>query len=261
MIVFFNLTCWSEDVAFGATLFLRTVRTGFPTASLVIAKNRNFPIPASVEETVDRFALEDGNVTICDLREFCHAAPFQEHGAFIRGALDLCAEKGVRDVFFSDTDMVFWESLEDLALPAGKLYGGQYVPELLEPVARMAPRVHPSLFMVPDPAALLADLWGRNDPAGYLRPFEGWTFHDNGERRMFDVLASLYALLPDRAHLFTEAELARYEHLMCGTYLDRLDGTDLSERSKAFVREAHRLAKEDPEGLRGYWKRAATASA
>lgn len=223
-------------------LVFRTIRTGFPTADIVVRDNDS--IPEFVEELRQLTESVGGR--------YYHQRR-GEHGEFI--AEVVAAADG--PIVFVDTDMIFWASCEDLAFPPGALYAGRLLDAMDECGARMAARIHPSFFWVPDPPALRAAIAGL--PAqrlGYLRPFQGYTVADENDRLLcFDTCASLYSFLPERAYAFTATELDRYDHLFCGTLLDTLDAMGMTPEAKALIRRSSAAAHTAPETLRGLWKK------
>ena len=118
----------------------------------------------------------------------------------------------------------------------------------------MAPRIHPSLVIIPDVRALLTAIELRKGHRPYVRPFESYTVLDKDQWRMYDTLASLYSLLGDKAYHFGPDDLDRYDHLFCGTISNRLEEMGMSPENRAIVEKAHSLAAEDLSSLRGFWR-------
>jgi hypothetical protein len=255
MKVFVPIACRSEGSIFGSTLFLKTIRTGFPTADITLVMGPCIPpaidiITAAIGPL--RLSLFDGPPSFA-------WADIEEHGAIIRWLLEAHAKASspYNPIVFCDSDVVFWESMEDIVIPKEALFAGRYAPEITDLGCRMAARVHPSLFIVPNARALMAEIETLRNGRAYLRPFEGYTFYDGSEWRMFDDLASLYSLLGHRAYHFGEAELDKYDHLFCGTYLDQLDHMGMSSGMQKIVKDGHKIAQVDLSALRGFWRRQA----
>lgn len=232
-----------------STLVFDSLRTGFPDANVFVTINGGPKMDAAASEHILDELEQDG---------FQNAWPLSsevEHGEWMADAM----ERHDGPVVFVDTDVIFWANCEDLprrVADAGKLYGGRFIPW-----TRMAaglsspPRIHPSLFVVPDPKALLKELAPINERLWYFRPFEGYTtVNAAGEALCWDTCASLFSALPKAAYGFGENELDRYDHLFAGTYPDRFERMLMRpEFVRAFTR-AHEVAKTNPAALRGIWR-------
>ena len=253
MKVFVHVVCRSEETAFGSSLFLKTIRTGFPTSELFVI------LGDCVDSVAKTVAAESSrlNFRIIPGRDLYVAAPYEEHGALIRTIIETVGAAANDPVALCDSDVVFWDGVEDLRFSPTSLYAGRLSPEMTEMGCRMAARIHPSLFIVPNPRALLAAIEEKRKNRAYLRPFEAFTFQDGEETRMYDVLASLYNLLPDRAYCFEEKELDLYDHLFCGSLFDILGELGISKKNEGLIREAHKVAACDLSAFRGFWRRQA----
>lgn len=228
-------------------LVFDTIRVGFPTAKVHVCDNASGFGRAQIQKKAEEIGAAFSSMT-----------ERVAHGDFI-------AERMARaegPTVFVDTDMIFWENCEGITLPEGKLYGGRFIPEANECGARVPARIHPSLFFVPDPAALRAALAPFYKKLWYFKPFQGYTTVVDGKAVCWDVNSSLFAALPDAAYAFGEAELNCYDHLFAGTYADKLEDINMDARTAAFIRHTHAVATgSDWQSLRGLWREQGSSEA
>ena len=113
-------------------------------------------------------------------------------------------------------DVIFWESVEDWnfgdAVSAGRL-----IPQQKEGVYDVLPRLHPSLFWVPD-VERLRKAWAARCALG--GDAMGCLLERNGDRVLLhDTLEPLYAGLREQCVAFGEQQLDCYDHLFHGSHL------------------------------------------
>jgi hypothetical protein len=239
--VYVLVKCQSEKNLPLSLLVFNTIRVGFPTARVHVYDNASDFGAAEIRK----------KATEINASEITRLPQRVAHGNFIAERVAVVDGPTV----FVDTDVIFWENCEDIVLPEGKLYGGRFIPEMVECGARMPARIHPSLLFVPDPIALRAALAPLYKKFWYFKPFQGYTAVDHGNAVCWDVCSSLYAALLEAAYTFGENELNRYDHLFAGTYSDRLEDLNMDSGTAARIRSAHAVATgPDWRSLRGLWR-------
>lgn len=245
--VYVNVCLNNPDAEIGSTLVFDTLRTGFPNAKIHVVDNSSIPsFKPKLKELAKRV----------DAHKFFEINR-TTHGRFITEVLNQVAEPTV----FVDPDVVFWDNME-YTVETDKLFAGRYIPNILDcGGVYFEERIHPSLFVVPNPRRLLEEYWKVAGKEYVGKPFEAFSFMDGRNDyprkqfwRCFDVCAGIYAAIPNEAQNFEADDLDRYDHLFCGSLLNVLDQMEMSQESKDLIRFAEKLAKECPEKLRGLWK-------
>lgn len=249
--VFVLTFCKNMDLLGGTTLVFNTIRTGFPTADLVVVDNASLPeariaIKGRAEAVGARFLQLENEVT-----HWNHIANvISSQGA--RGPLVLV-----------DPDIIFWESIEDWDF-GDALLAGRLLPAFRDEITGTVTqeRLHTSLWWIPNAPAL-------NSAAGQLvERFNFWAATYGSEFDPFvpvvlpdgdggfvrwDTGAAVYAALKEKCHVFTEKELNAYDHVFGGTDLDRIAKRIPAERAEAWEARL-RQAISDPTPLRGMWR-------
>lgn len=218
-----------------STLVFKTIRVGFPTAQIVVWGNGlNY-------DAVRESALSAD----CILNEHCDA---HSHDQFI--ARRVADEHGQR-VVFCDTDMIFYESVEDWQFD--QPLAGMFEPKHRNPVTRAVhfPRLHTCLLWVQVSEFYDAlEAWKQTLQPGPFTPEfsplrQQWIPWSR-QLHFADTAAMAYAAIGGQH--FTEQQLNAFAHLQCGTW------SKYVEPHIPGLRESHRMAMDRPELFRGNWK-------
>ena len=218
-----------------STLVFKTIRVGFPTSEVVVWGSG-----------LDHDAVREAALAAdCTLNS--HGVTIS-HDQFI--ASRLADEHGQR-VVFCDTDMVFYESVEDWKFD--QPLAGMFEPKHRNPVTRAVhlPRLHTCL------------LWVK--VSEFYDALEAWreTLHPGPFMPLFSPLRQQWLPIGRELHFadtgamaynaiggqhFSEQQLNAFAHLQCGTW------SKYVEPHIPGLRESHRMAIDRPELFRGNWK-------
>ena len=230
--------CRNQESLWANLLVFKTIRTGFPDAQIIAHDNASAP---EYREPIKDAALSAG-------AEFHTIDVEVAHWDFIRHVIETTTAD---DVTFCDPDVVFWDRIaEPVAVLSGRL-----LPAFYDRFSHCwtHSRLHTSLLQihgVTELREMLHDVersgWAQFNA---LRPFR-FVNHDRWE--IFDTCAQLYHYLKtfwpgSEPHAFTPAELDRYDHLFCGTYLN------LFPKGVEIANYTHKLYAEG--NLRGAWRK------
>lgn len=206
-------TCLSPELISATTLVFKTLRTGFPDASVSVWCNDLKPRQRAI---VSSAARESG----CDLFDL----PPTSHDVWIERML----EHSPAPFWVLDTDVVFFGKVEP-AIPDAALCG-RFEPAFFEPWSKThkVERLHTSLLWL-NPRLIHQQirLWiGKWHPKGF--PFtpqvdlirQHYVPRAGNEPLFYDTCAGLYNAIGGAA--FTDDQNAAFEHLHCGTYSDRI---------------------------------------
>lgn len=215
-------------------LVFRTLRVGFPTAAVSVFGNALGPAEAAAVKSAC-------SKTGCEFVSLHRTS----HDVWI----DALLQKSPVPFWICDTDMVFHSSVEGLANDDTVLKG-RYEPPFVEPWSKTlkAERLHTCLLYMNAPVL-------RRDICAWIRKWHPGRFpftpkvelirqcyvpQGIGKPPLFqDTCAGLYQAVGGEA--FTDEENARFDHLHCGTYVDRMNG------AVPGLAEAHRQIYEHPE--------------
>lgn len=249
------IACFNAEQIGAATFVFRTIRVGFPTAEIVVAINNTAPeLRAAIIEGAKGCGIE----AVYD-DTFATRPLFDIYEAYLKGEQ--------QPFFFCDSDIIFWESIEARVREFGRAcMAGRFIPQFYDRFtnAITLARVHSCLVYV-DPYR------ARREIAQYyetLPPESIWTKRPDLVRPLlisrreknrdgyfvrktyfYDVWAMAYHALPGVTQ-FSEELDACFDHLNCGTVAAAIGpayGVDLVER--------HRRAMQNPETMRGAWRR------
>ena len=229
--------CSHIDLLLGSTLTFGTLRDGFPNSLLYVVDSASVP-PARAE-----IKKLSGTVNA----KFVQLDSQLQLGAFIEGVL---RKQGTGCAVFVDPDVCFWQPVEDWEFQG--LAAGRYVPlhECEYMRCLSAPRLHTSLFWIPDVAKLLAEI---RQVRGYFQPFMSLMTCVDGRWRHFDTAAGLYSANPDKMQAFEEKHFEAFDHLFAGTYSDKvLD--KLGPGSRARYEQLYCNVRQDYRLLKGAWR-------
>lgn len=231
--------CDSKESLYGNLLVFRTLRTGFPTAEIVVYDNSPHKFP-----DISQAARKVGASYIF--------SPGFSHEQHIRRVL--ASEK--TSCVLVDPDVIFWESLENEAFPDTVDLAGRYIPGGMEDVRgrKVTPRLHTSLLFMPNPERLNVKLRMAESLIPDLNLIASKQIVLNGTYRVGeDTLAGLCNAFPESCHSFPARILDKYDHLFVGTHLAKVERLTQIPG----LRESHEIAMI-PDGdlskLRGLWR-------
>jgi hypothetical protein len=201
-------TVLSRDLIENSLLVFRTIRVGFPTASILVIGN-----------DLDRHSEALVHAAARSVNASFQNVPPTAHGQWIEALI----RDEVSRFWICDTDIVFHKPVEDWFRPPGdRLFAGRYEPDFFEKwtQSQHVARLHPSLMWFnPRPLRAAMRAWPAKHPFfnSVEKTLIRWTFIPIAGRLCFyDTCAGLYhALGGDR---FTQAQNEAFTHRFCGTY-------------------------------------------
>jgi hypothetical protein len=220
-----------------ALLVFRTLRVGFPTAMVNVWGNA---LAYPFERAVAKAAKECG--------AFFSNLPATEHDVWLEGLLHLATQP----FWVCDTDVVFWDSLEQFNTDCVAM-AGRFEPAFDEEFTGTLhmERLHTAVMYL-DPAAVRARMraWVAAIPEPFSRtaefPFVRQHFIPvrGGRAVFYDTCAGLW-----QAGIGTKFDEARndcFDHLHCATFADRI-----APKLSCDLLAAHRAIYEDHNRARG----------
>jgi hypothetical protein len=232
--------CAHPALAYGTLLVFKTLRTGFPTATVEVFDNSSHP---EVREQIRQACAEVG-------AEFTAMTP--RHYADHLEWLLLERDHGAEPLVLVDPDVIFWESVEGWKF-GDAIAAGRLIPDQIEGHITSLARLHPSMFWVPDVHRLRQRVAAHAPgfPSGAVGPS---SFIPKGGRSMlYDTLAPLYEAFRAECLAFGPEHLDCYDHIFHGSHLPinagcGYDGFDA-------ITEPHTAAASgDLQALRGIWR-------
>jgi hypothetical protein len=235
-------TVRTAELLDAALLVFRTVRVGFPTATINVWGNA---LAYPFERAVAKAAKECG--------AFVNNLPATQHDIWLEGLLHLATQP----FWVCDTDVVFWDSLEEfkLEMASGVAMAGRFEPAFDEEFTGTLhmERLHTAVMYL-HPAHVRARMraWVAAIPEGFAGgrtadfPFVRQHFIPVlGQRAVFyDTCAGLWQA--GIGSEFDEVQNDCFDHLHCATYVDRI----ASALSVDLV-AAHRAIYADHNRARG----------
>lgn len=233
MKAFLLVWCRNPANARSSLLTFQTLRTGFPTAEIVVIDNASV-IGDQVREHCRRVGASYHRLD----REIGHHQYLQR------------LVHGESSAVLVDPDLVFWQSVEHWDF-SGHLVAGRLIPHFQDSFTRChtVSRLHSSLMWLPDLERLRALF--RQRAARFFDPIGHKVVQIGAHWVFWDVMAGLYHLFKAESHAFGDAELDAYDHLFCGTHLDQVID-DLGAES--VIARGSRMALEDLASIKGYWR-------
>jgi hypothetical protein len=220
-----------------ALLVFRTLRVGFPSAQVKVWGNGlNDWNAAVIAHAADQCGAEFRNLEPTS------------HDAWIESLM----EESLAPFWICDTDMVFWEPVEQWFSVTTDLpkYAGRFEPMFNEEWTGTlhVQRLHTCLMWIQPAEVRMAMAKFRSRipaPWGHVADFPFIRQHIiprfNQKPLFYDTCAGLYHAADGRA--FSEEQNACFEHLHCATYADALE-------NKAF-QEMHQRVYQDTNAARG----------
>ena len=215
-------------------LTFRTLRTGFPTAAVTV--------------------IDNASIIADQVKECCR----QNECEYIRRDLDLPHEQLLLEILrhekaavIVDPDIVFWENMERLDF-SGYLMAGRRIPAHICELTgcHVVERLHTSLLWLPDIQRIGQEF--RHRAPQYDTSWRVFAAIIGGRWVRWEPLAGLYHFFRDRAYCFGERELNAYDHMFYGTHLSRVAPCFAPD---SIYTEGPRIARENIQAFRGYWRR------
>lgn len=219
-------------------LVFRSIKVGFPTANLLVYGN-------GIKDPEGRNLVE---VTARNVGAQYVNIPMHSHGQWIENILS-----NEREPFWiCDTDIVFFDKVQDWFTGSDELFAGRYEPEFWEEWTRTihVARLHPSLMWI-NPQLLRAAMraWpGKQEFFNVVQQnLIQWNIvpQSGRDQLFYDTCAGLYHALGGLR--FTEAQNATFGHLFRGTYVDLVSEYYPNESAR------HDAIWDDPDLARNLW--------
>jgi len=239
------ITITNPDLFDNCTLMFRTLRVGFPTAEIEVTDN------ATIDPTHRRRIRE---LCAASNVDYSYSSHRLHHAEWICNSIEL----GQGKLIIVDPDTMFWKSCEGPEFDFPTHIAGYHVPVIYNEFARCVSfeRLHTSFLVVKDCEALVDATQQLYQPAcaegGEYCPFDPYmpcVKAVRGKYMFWDSCANLYNMVGG-TH-FTETQLECYDHLNSAGFYDimlsRVDDPTSFEHQ-------HKVAKTNPESLRGFYK-------
>jgi hypothetical protein len=227
------------------TLALDTIRTGFPTAPVLVDINQH---SACKEEVVQKALAAGASPHV--LSRSVH------HAEWIRTCID--SHHDTCPLVIVDGDVIFWKSVEEWGFDS--LLAGYYVPRIWNDFARAVsfPRIHTSFMWFQDVPALrqavaTAYPYAQMKHGAYCpcEPFMPDVKFIEGQPYFWDSCAVLYNMLGDkRCTRLTPDHLDCFDHINSTSFYEVM--CDRLQDSRGF-RLAVNVMARCPETLKGLW--------
>jgi hypothetical protein len=247
--VFILTYCRKKEYFYGTELVFKTLRVGFPNATVTVVDN------ASISELQGEIASL-ARKNDCEFRQLPGRG--LTHHEFLETTIRDAATRG-RDrgpIVFLDPDICLWDSCEDFefdGLLAGKMISAHY--DARTSTVTM-PRLHTSFLWITNAAGLWEAIRKIRLRHFDFHPFLSASFAMDGKWYRYDTGAGLVNALFQAVTAFGEEHLKRYDHLFGGSHLDWLVPV-LPEEHKAMLVQLHQWAREgNLEALHGirHWQ-------
>lgn len=215
-------------------LWAKTIRRGFPSASIHVYENGSSYKP--IWEASYLVGASYYKIPLCS------------HGEWIESLLS-----SEREPFWiCDADVVFFDKVEHWFSGSSELFAGRYEPEFWEDWTKSIhmSRLHPSLMWFNAPLLRAAIRKWPGQPEFFQTVKHNliqWNWvPEYGQLKFYDTCAGLYHALGGTE--FTEEQNKTFEHLFCGSY------ADLISKQHPNLDAKHRAVFENPELARGMWQ-------
>lgn len=228
-------TARTPSLLYGSTLAFKTLRTGFPKATIEVWDNASYPECATA---IERHAYDVG-------ASFIRLPGRTTHHQWMRSVL--YRENG--PMVFVDPDVVFFDEMESVTLKS--FLTGRLCPAYYNEVVgcNEVERLHTCLLFVSNPKLLRTELDRHSSCERY--PWD-WVSPRKTARKgkvyFHDTMAIAFGAIGGKA--ITAEYLERFGHLVSGSMIDLVapkmtEGKDLAA--------LHRAAYLDNNVLRGCW--------
>lgn len=246
--VFILTYCRRSELLYGSTLVFKTLRTGFPTAAVVVVDNASLP---ESRAEIRQSAEADG----C---RFLQIDPTDvAHHDFLETVLEAMAsdDAPAGPLVFLDPDVCFWKSCEDFTFDA--LMAGYFVPAARDPITDtlVMPRLHSSFLWIPNARRLWHQITSFRETRHDFAAFQSFTTLFGRQWCRYNTGASLYAAIRSQAAHFDDSHCRCYDHLISGCHVD-LFYPRLAPENRRRLRELHEHARRgNLAALKGLWAR------
>lgn len=226
-------TCLNPAMVESSLLVFKTIRVGFPTAEIVVYANN---LPAPVLKRLIEFGHQ-----VLTIRETI------SHDHWCEALINLAVEP----FWIADTDVVFFDSVEDFKCP---MFGGRFEPTFSEEWTNSfhVARLHPSLMYI-DPVAIRCAIrqWRSEHIPGYFPNaiaslVRQQFIPSNGQTLFYDTMAGLHHAFSGTP--FSDDFNARFEHLFAGTYADTISA---ETKTLTGLVDLHRRVCDNPSVAKG----------
>lgn len=238
--------CQDQSNLYGTLLTFKTLRIGFPDASVHVIDNGSL---SSVKPTIQKHALDVG-ATWTSL-----PSPSLRHCDIVQSLI--MDNTGVDPIVFLDPDLIFWQDVSAWEFSADVLVAGREIPSFHDPYTKTYTykRLHSSFLWIPWPQSFRQKILSLCEEYFDWQPFQPAMFYRDGQWERFDMLASLYqVLLPSQMMRFTADHLDAYDHLFAGTHASIVKESIPAPFSERFA-DTHHMAEEgNLTELKGIWK-------
>lgn len=239
--------CRNPDLFYGTELIFKTLRVGFPSASISVVDNCSVP---EARDEVESLAKEAG----CQFLAISDG-PIAHDRFILKTIRDAANDHSFEGpLVFVDPDVCLWESWEEFHFDG--LVAGKFVGRFFDPVTQTVtmPRLHTSLLWISDPKRLWEEVVRIKSRRFDFDPFLSCSVNLDGVWYRYDTGASLYAALPGRFSRFEERHLDCYDHIFAGSHLD-LFFDSYDESCQRMFSQVHGAARAgDLDALRGIWR-------
>lgn len=234
--------CRQFDLVYGSTLLFRSLRTGFPTARVVVVDNDSVP---DARPLIRAAAAAAG----CEFRQLESRQAVTHHAFLARTVRD--HPSGT--VVVLDPDVMFWDSCEGWHFDG--LIAGRVIPAFDDAFSGCLTwsRPHSSFLWIQDVGRLRDAIRVLQHRYVDFDPFTPYMLRCGQRWWRLDTGANLAAALGPAVSAFAARELDSYDHLFCGCHLDLVAASLDPETRRAFE-DSHQAARHDYRALRGLWR-------
>jgi hypothetical protein len=232
--------CREPKLLPGTRLVFRTIRTGFPTAKIVVVDNASVPdVRSLLRADAEGVGAEYQQL----YREIAHSR-------FLRAAIDAALDE---PLIFIDPDVCFWKDCETWSFE--RPLAGRVLPRFAEPFTGCIaePRPHSSFLWISSPSRLRELFLEMTARYRDSDPIEPRMLAIDSVWHRWDTFAAFHGARPDAVQAFSPAQLDHYDHLFCGSHLDLLLPT-LDAEEREFMARVHAEAASSHTRLRGLWR-------
>jgi hypothetical protein len=242
--VFILATCRKPELIRATTLVFDTIRVGFPTAEIEVAWNGLEP---SREMEITKEAVTKVAASFVPIF-------YTPHHEWVSRIIHHEEEP----VWICDTDVVFWDSMEQFDFSRGQLTG-RYTPKFRCKFANAItqPRLHTCLLRIDTGLVkTMVSIYGDRFPDCYATPvptledliFPRYIPNWNSSPYFYDTASLLYQVVSGLS--FTPEQLEAFDHLGSATLSDLVAPHYPEYR----MRETQFAILENPQLAKGSWK-------
>lgn len=244
MKVFTLITIPNKEAYVNCTMFLDTIRVGFPTTEITAYLN------------YDSLLYEDEILSVAAGITFIPCTEQIHHAKFIEKMVEENEDK----IVIIDPDTIYWSSLED-KLEFDTLLAGRYVPPMWNEFSQCVShdRLHTSMLVFSDCKELkrlLKEMYpqshntiNRTNEFAPLNPFIPRVQYVNKTPLFWDTCSCLFNMIGGST--FTEEQLDCYDHINSSSF------GEIMYKAMEYGSELYSLHKavaKDPSLLKGRWK-------